>query len=186
LKPGNDPVGVASSDEFDFHPDDKTRSGNNPFQPRRTTSTDRRTYWICADRAEGARQISSGSSEHTRCARVASDRRLSLPPTSPATSSRTRATRVLFSASSGSGHASGAMTWSSSCSEVMFTQGGLTVADFSLDSAAAIRLTLSLVDPDGQGLPKPSPRRAGTGSLEARFFTQNPRIYFFASRYLVR
>jgi hypothetical protein len=33
LKLGNDPVGVASSHEFDFHADDKMRSGNNPFHP---------------------------------------------------------------------------------------------------------------------------------------------------------
>jgi hypothetical protein len=32
----------------------------------------------------------------------------------------------------------------------MFTRGELAVADLSLNSAAAIRPTLSLVDPDGQ------------------------------------
>ena len=172
LKLGNDPVGVASSHEFDFHPDDKTRSGNNPFQPPRTMPTDRRTNSICNDRAEGAGRLARAEASSPVVPGSRGDRPLSLPPMSPATSSLPRATwccsqRTLAAASS---------------SEVMFTQGELAVADLSLDSAAAIPLTLSLVDPDGQGGPKPSPRRTGTGSLETYFFTQNSQTYFFKYR----
>jgi hypothetical protein len=48
-----------------------------------------------------------------------------------------------------------------------------------ISGSTAIRLTLSVVDLDGVGGTKTFPRRAGTGRLEAHFFTRNPRIYFF-------
>lgn len=69
LKLGNDPVGVASSHQFDIHPDE-TRSGNNPFQPvgpRQQAAEQIRSVTI----VQRGRQISSGSSERTRRARVA-------------------------------------------------------------------------------------------------------------------
>ena len=67
LKLGNNPAGVASSHEFDFHRDDEKRLGNNPFNPLNDYTR----------------------SERTRCAWVARRPAVSLSPT---TSSHTKAT----------------------------------------------------------------------------------------------
>jgi hypothetical protein len=59
----------------------------------------------------------------------------------------------------------------------MFARGELAVADLSLNSAAAIRLTLSLVDPDGHGgcqnFPPEGPGPAAQGSIFCRDIFQN-------------
>jgi hypothetical protein len=62
--------------------------------------------------------------------------------------------------------------------ELMLARGELAVADLPFSSTAAIRLTLSLVDPDRQGVPKPNCRRVWTGSLEAHFLRKSQNLFF--------
>jgi hypothetical protein len=77
------------------------------------------------------------------------------------------------------------MTWSSSSSEVMFARGELAVADLSLNSAAAIRLTLSLVDPDGHGGCQNFPPKGQDRQLREAFFAAIfSRTLFFEFRFL--
>jgi hypothetical protein len=124
LKLGNDPAGLASSHEFDFHCDDETRLGNNLFQ-RAGRRPAKRARTLCLDCEATGRITTTYFTNHVEPHKV--DAVL-----------EQRAVAAGMQAAPWLGQAAAR-------SDVCLRQ--LAVADLRLSTPAAIRLTLSLVDP---------------------------------------
>lgn len=130
LKLGNDPAGLASSHEFDFHCDDEDEARQQSIPTRRTT--------ICQASAHVVPGLRSDRLRHCHLFHQ------------PRRATQGRHDAVLEQrAVAASMHAAPWFGQAAARSDVCLRQ--LAVADLRLSTAAAIRLTLSLVDPNGVG-----------------------------------